>query len=233
MHTMKDKAAEYIARLYGSPQELEVQARKHVGREMDTATLDLAVKAMGSFDAVYQEAQKQLRAMAEDEAPLRDGDGVINTGLLDLSKFGLTAEQIDACVARRRQHGIESTLIIAQTALGDHFETAAQHLGSTAAVVEKFYDQMQDLRQKRRPIRFHDADKTVRVGCYSLNDFGLDDKVVAELEEKNRATDRRKQEEIDLRGGEEFRERNKAWSQRFGGGGTPGGATNSPGYGIY
>lgn len=218
MASIAEKRQAYFENLYA--ETLDEQVAKHIGREFDGPFLDLAIDKMGTIDAVRKEVARQLQERVAAGVIMRDGEGLPNAGLLDLSQFKFDEQEVQACVMARRQHGVQAALSTAQTVLGDDlFEQARKNLGSSNAVAEKFYDQIEARRKAGIPLRFVDETQTLRVAGYSLNEFGLDPQAAHEQEQANAHKDREYGNALDQREVNAFVESNNKWKEVVSGGG--------------
>lgn len=216
--TFRDKAAAFheTQDRYATAEGWRSEAMKHLGKELSPAYYDIAISRMGP-EALVKEAVRQCEDLLAKGIHLRDGNNMINDGLLDLTKLGLTPEEAEACNAERRKQGINNTLITAQAVLGEYLYFQAANKKTSLGIAEEIYNQMEAQRKAGKAVRH--SDNTVRQSGYDLTQFGLTPEQVAAREKEAAAYDTQYAKKLEEEATMAFKEANANWAAKVKGGG--------------
>ena len=100
------------------------RALMHLSKELGADLLNTAIARSGNLDALIGEAKQQLSNIDV----LRGPDNLILTGLLDLTQFGLTKEEI--ATRKQQLNTVPSASVLASTAIHDSLidDVGHQHI---------------------------------------------------------------------------------------------------------
>lgn len=159
----------------GSPTQEGVNRQEnllvHITKELGFENFSIARKALGNAYVVKMEteAARQIAALKKEGIRVRDGDGSIITGLLDLTKLGLNEEQAKARSEDLQNIKKTDALMRMHKELGGYYERAEERLGEDRLLAEVM-NQVSTLQQKGESLR--DGGE-IRVGLLNLTKLGL------------------------------------------------------------